>query len=112
AGKKALDTARQRARLIIMTGGLGPTRDDVTKAALCEYFNTQPVMNEEVLRWVEKIFSDRNLPMLEMNRLQAMVPQSCKVLFNRNGTAPGMWFDQDDTVFISIPGVPFEMKML
>jgi nicotinamide-nucleotide amidase len=84
----------------------------VTKHTFCEYFNTTLVQNEKVLVWVTEIFKSRKLPMLEVNLLQAMVPANCDVLFNRSGTAPGMWFDVDGKIFISMPGVPFEMKTI
>lgn len=108
----ALNDAKRRAGVIIMTGGLGPTKDDITKLTLAEYFNTPLVLNNEVLEWVRGIFKKRNLPMVDSNNSQAMVPESCEVLFNRSGTAPGMWFDQDGKIFISMPGVPFEMKVI
>lgn len=110
--KDALTQAKQRADIMIITGGLGPTKDDITKKTLTEYFNTSLVLNNEVLDWVTQIFAKRNLPMLEVNNLQAMVPANCDVLFNRSGTAPGMWFDVDGKIFISMPGVPFEMKVI
>jgi nicotinamide-nucleotide amidase len=108
----SLNDAKKRADIIILTGGLGPTKDDVTKFTLCEYFNSKLVMNEKVLNWVTKIFSNRKLPMIDTNKNQAMVPENCEVLFNRSGTAPGMWFDVDDRIYISMPGVPFEMKTI
>lgn len=110
--KKALDQAAVRADIIIMTGGLGPTKDDVTKSTLAEYFNSKLIMNQELLDWVTQIFQRRNLPMIESNMLQAMVPDSCEILFNKNGTAPGMWFQKNGKVYISMPGVPFEMKTI
>lgn len=106
----ALNQASSYADLIITTGGLGPTKDDVTKQTFCEYFNTQLVQNNEVYDWVKEIFTKRNLPLIETNIFQAMVPQNCEVLFNHAGTAPGMWFNHQNKVFISMPGVPFEMK--
>jgi nicotinamide-nucleotide amidase len=108
----ALDAAKSRADIIITTGGLGPTKDDVTKYTFCEYFNSKLVLNEKVLEWVSQIFRNRKLPMLEVNNQQAMVPENCEVLFNRSGTAPGMWFDVNGKIFISMPGVPFEMKTI
>jgi nicotinamide-nucleotide amidase len=108
----ALTLAKQRADIIIMTGGLGPTKDDITKYTLAEYFGTELILNDEVLEWVKKIFANRSLPMLDTNIHQAMVPANCEVLFNRSGTAPGMWFDVDGKIFISMPGVPFEMKVI
>ncbi len=108
----ALNEAAQFADIIITTGGLGPTKDDVTKHTFCEYFHTTLVENEAVKNWVTKIFRLRKLPIIESNLQQAMVPQNCKVLFNRSGTAPGMWFNHSGKVYISMPGVPFEMKTI
>lgn len=108
----ALHAAKNRAKIIIITGGLGPTKDDVTKTTLASYFNTTLVTNEEVKKWVTQIFTQRNLPIIDSNMQQALVPKNCEVLFNRSGTAPGMWFDEDDTIYISMPGVPFEMKVI
>ncbi len=108
----ALNSAKQRADIIITTGGLGPTKDDITKHTFANYFNTELILNHEVLTWVRDIFKRRNLPMVDSNNAQAMVPANCEVLFNRSGTAPGMWFDEDGKVFISMPGVPFEMKVI
>jgi nicotinamide-nucleotide amidase len=109
---QALKDAASRANLILITGGLGPTKDDITKKTLCKYFNTELVVNEEVMSWVTSIFERRKLPMLESNKLQAMVPSNCEVLFNENGTAPGMWFEKNNCVYVSMPGVPFEMKSI
>jgi len=108
----ALNAAKDRADIIILTGGLGSTKDDITKLTLCNYFNSSLVINEKVLEWVTKIFSNRKLPMIDTNKNQAMVPEICEVLFNKSGTAPGMWFDVDDKIYISMPGVPFEMKTI
>lgn len=110
--KKALKDAAQRASIVIITGGLGPTKDDVTKHTLAEYFNSHLIENATVLQWVTEIFTKRQLPMLEENLKQALVPANCEVLFNRSGTAPGMWFDEGGVVYISMPGVPFEMKTI
>lgn len=107
---EALALAEKRADIIFITGGLGPTKDDITKHTLCEYFNTHLVMNEEVLAHVEGFFKKWNRPMLDGNTKQAEVPANCEVLFNTLGTAPGMWFERNNKVFISMPGVPFEMK--
>jgi nicotinamide-nucleotide amidase len=98
------------ADLIIITGGLGPTADDITKPVLCEYFGSSLVQNQKILDHVTEIFKVRNRPMLEVNLLQAMVPSNCSVLFNEVGTAAGMWFEKDGKVYISLPGVPFEMQ--
>jgi nicotinamide-nucleotide amidase len=106
----ALNDATKRADIILITGGLGPTKDDITKYTLAEYFGSELVLDEKTLEWVTNIFTKRKLPMIDTNRNQAMLPKNCEVLFNKNGTAPGMWFDEDGKVFISMPGVPFEMK--
>jgi len=98
--------------LILITGGLGPTRDDITKQTLCEYFETSLVFSEKAYQNIERLFSSRRFPMTELNRRQALVPECCTVLNNPNGTAPGMWFEKDGKVYVSLPGVPFEMKAL
>ncbi len=108
----ALEEAQKRSQVVLITGGLGPTKDDITKHVLCEYFDTKLVMDEAVLSHVESFFIKRNRPMLEVNKMQAMVPEACEVLFNEQGTAPGLWFEKADTIFVSMPGVPYEMKYL
>jgi nicotinamide-nucleotide amidase len=107
---EALALAEKRADIIIMTGGLGPTKDDITKYTLCEYFKTSMVMNEAVLKNLTAFFTKRNRPMLDVNIKQAEVLANCEILFNNHGTAPGMWIKHNNKVFISMPGVPFEMK--
>ncbi|HOS72964.1 MAG TPA: competence/damage-inducible protein A [Bacteroidales bacterium] len=97
-------------QLLICTGGLGPTSDDITKQTLCEVFDTRLVPDREVLTRVEEMMSRRGFPMNENNRLQAMVPENCRVIPNEMGTAPGMLFEKDAAMFIFMPGVPFEMK--
>ncbi len=94
----------------IITGGLGPTHDDITKPVLVKFFNDELITDEKVLEHVKNIFSSRKLRMPEANREQALVPKSSKVIWNNNGTAPGIWIEKDDKVFIALPGVPFEMK--
>jgi nicotinamide-nucleotide amidase len=108
----ALNEAAGKSDVVLITGGLGPTSDDITKATLCEFFDTHLVINEEVLRMNELMMQRRNFPMNERNRLQAEVPESCRVLINESGTAPGMWFEKENTIYISMPGVPHEMKHL
>ena len=111
--KKALDEARNRADIIIMTGGLGPTSDDVTKHALCEYFDDHLVKNDNVLEHIENIFRKYvTTPISDMNREQANLPSKAKILHNQFGTAAGMWFINQAQVFISLPGVPYEMESL
>jgi len=108
----ALDEVTGKADVAIITGGLGPTSDDITKPVLCEFFNTRLVMNGEVLKMIEEMMGRRKNPMNENNRRQAFVPESCRVLKNAKGTAPGMWFEKDGTIFISMPGVPSEMQYI
>jgi nicotinamide-nucleotide amidase len=107
----ALEEEGRHSQLIIMTGGLGPTADDITKPLLCNYFNGKPVINEDVLKHVTHLFENVfRRPLTESNRKQAEVPDTCIVLTNKLGTAPGMWFEKNGRVFISLPGVPQEMK--
>jgi nicotinamide-nucleotide amidase len=108
----ALNEAAGKTDVVLITGGLGPTSDDITKQTLCEFFNTHLVMNYEVLSMIEEMMSRRNFPMNEKNRRQAEVPESCRVLRNASGTAPGMWFEKEGTIYISMPGVPHEMEYL
>ena len=110
---EALDDARKRADIIILTGGLGPTKDDLTKHTLCEYFNDQLVKNQAVLMHIENIFKKYVInPINEMNRAQANLPSKAILLHNKYGTAAGMWFLDQGQIFISLPGVPYEMKAL
>ncbi len=106
----ALELAIKDADLVLLTGGLGPTADDITKPALNEYFGGTMVVNETVLQHIKQIFAKRNKPFLDKNRKQAEVPDVAQILFNSMGTAPGMWFEKDNTIIISMPGVPFEMQ--
>ena len=109
----AFTNAEKKADIIIVTGGLGPTKDDITKHTLAEYFNDNLVQNDEVLAHVEDLFAQYiSTPISDLNRLQAMVPSQCEVLKNEFGTAPGMWIEKNNKVFISLPGVPYEMKGL
>lgn len=99
--------------LVIITGGLGPTKDDITKKTFCDYFEDTLVESKEVLAHVTQLIeSIFKRPITQMNRDQALVPTKCHVLFNKMGTAPGMWMKKENTVFISLPGVPYEMKYL
>jgi len=108
---RALETAAEDASIIIITGGLGPTADDITKPVLCEYFGGKLVINEEVLQHIKYLFNEVfRRPLIERNIRQAEVPDVCTVLPNERGTAPGMWFEKDGKVYISLPGVPHEMK--
>ncbi|MFY9310797.1 MAG: competence/damage-inducible protein A [Bacteroidia bacterium] len=109
---KALDEARLRADIILMTGGLGPTKDDITKKTLCEYFNTTTRFDNEVYQDVVAIFEAYGKQVTPVNRLQAEVPEICITIRNHHGTAPGMWFENNGNVFVSMPGVPYEMKAM
>ncbi|MGZ4034439.1 MAG: competence/damage-inducible protein A [Bacteroidia bacterium] len=109
---KALDEAKSRADIILITGGLGPTKDDITKKTLCEYFNTSMRFDEGAYQDVVNIFATYGKEVSPINKLQAEVPAICEVIRNHNGTAPGMWFDVDGKIFVSMPGVPYEMKAL
>lgn len=108
----ALELASKTAAVVIMTGGLGPTKDDLTKNTLCRYFNSELRFDEEVYGDVKKLFAERGFEVTETNRQQAMVPVAAQVLRNKRGTAPGMWFEKNGVIYISLPGVPYEMKHL
>ena len=108
--KKALDEALLRADVVLMTGGLGPTKDDITKQTLCEYFGTKLVFNPEVLENIQQIYHTRQSVMNELTKSQAMVPEKCTVIQNRAGSAPITWFEKEGKVIVSMPGVPLEMK--
>lgn len=111
--ESCLDDAQKRAQVIILTGGLGPTKDDLTKHTLCSYFDDVLVKNQVVLDRIEEMFAKYvPTPINDENRKQALLPSKAKVLNNFFGTASGMWFEIDDKVVISLPGVPFEMKAL
>jgi len=108
----ALDEALQRAKIILITGGIGPTPDDITKETLAAYFDCRMVVNQKILKEIEKFLKSRSIPMNEQNRKQAEVPEKAELLSNQHGTAAGMWFEEHDAIFVSMPGVPHEMKAL
>lgn len=114
--KHILDTFAQlqnKVDVVIVTGGLGPTKDDVTKKTFCEYFNDELVVDQKVLAHVTELIEGfYKRPISQLNKDQALVPSTCTVLHNKVGTAPGMWMKKENTVFISLPGVPYEMKYL
>ncbi|MFT5885052.1 MAG: nicotinamide-nucleotide amidase [Arcticibacterium sp.] len=107
-----LEEAQKRADILIFTGGLGPTKDDITKKTLAEFFKDSLEINELALVNVTKLFESRGFKLTEINRQQAAIPTRATYLNNAVGTAPGMWFDENGKIFISMPGVPFEMKYL
>jgi nicotinamide-nucleotide amidase len=109
---RALDEACTRADVILVTGGLGPTKDDLTKKTLTRYFNTELVLHEPSLADVTLLFSNYGREVTELNRQQAFLPAVCEPVRNILGTAPGMWFEQKGKIFVSMPGVPFEMKRM
>ena len=109
---EALDNASKRADIIVMTGGLGPTNDDITKLTLCEYFKVGLRFDAVAYKDVENVFKIRGREVSEINRKQADLPENSVALRNKNGTAPGMWFDVNGKIYVSMPGVPYEMKAL
>ncbi|MFI3317528.1 MAG: competence/damage-inducible protein A [Rikenellaceae bacterium] len=110
--KNTIETAMSNNELVIVTGGLGPTKDDITKHTLASIFDSQLVHNPEVAEHVKEITRKRGIEYNALNASQAMVPEICTTIFNVHGTAPGMWFERDGHILISLPGVPFEMKQL
>jgi len=102
--------SESRADIILLTGGLGPTSDDITKPALCHFFSCELKLDQDVLTHVTEFFTRRNRPMLDVNKQQAAIPEVASVLFNKLGTAPGLWIERKGKVFIALPGVPYEMK--
>lgn len=109
---EALKLAEKRANIVLITGGLGPTKDDITKKTLAKYFNMGFRNDAGALEMVRQIFEKYKRPLLDINIQQADVPDGCEVIVNKNGTAPCMWFEQNDTIFVSMPGVPYEMMYL
>ena len=109
---ETLDRALAQSEVVIITGGLGPTKDDITKHTLCDYFGSTLRYDEVEAEHIRTMLEARNIAFNELNRGQAMVPECCTVLHNAHGTAPGMWFEQNGRVVISLPGVPFEMQHL
>lgn len=109
---EALANAEQKVDLVLMTGGLGPTKDDITKKTLCDYFGTQMVFHEATFEQIRERFTKRGIDLNKLNQDQALVPETCTVIHNMEGTAPGMWFERSGTIFVSMPGVPFEMKSM
>ncbi len=108
----AFNDANKRADIVFITGGLGPTKDDITKTTFCQYFNTHLVLNSDVLSDVTSFFAIRNKTVTDINKLQAQVPNGCEVMRNSCGTAPGMWMQKNNTIYVSMPGVPYEMQAM
>lgn len=110
--RSSLQSAMQRAAVVLITGGLGPTKDDITKKVLAEEFDSSLIMNEQVRTHVERYFASKGLPFTPTNAEQALVPDKCRVVFNSVGTAPGMCFEKNGKLVFSMPGVPFEMRTM
>jgi len=111
----ALAEASKRADIILITGGLGPTKDDITKKTLAAYFGVGLIENKDALENVQRIFKrlrGNDAELLDVNKQQALVPENCEIILNKNGTAPGMWFNHDGKIYVSMPGVPFEMMYM
>jgi nicotinamide-nucleotide amidase len=109
---KSIDQAFSRTDVILVTGGLGPTKDDITKHTLCAYFNTSLVFHQPSFENIERLWASRGYTISEINRKQAEVPANCTPLVNQHGTAPGMWFEKGKKILVSMPGVPFEMEAM
>ena len=109
---ETLDRALSQSEVVIITGGLGPTKDDITKHTLCDYFGSTLRHDEVEAEHIRTLLAVRNIAFNDLNRGQAMVPECCTVLHNAHGTAPGMWFEHNGRVVVSLPGVPFEMQHL
>lgn len=110
--RKTLERCLASTQAVLITGGLGPTKDDITKKTLCDYFHSELYENEEALANVKRIFDSRGYELTPINRQQAWVPRCCTMINNYVGTAPCMWFETEDKVVVSMPGVPFEMEWL
>ena len=108
--RQSIDIGFERADVLLLSGGIGPTKDDITKNTLCEYFNTPLIFSNEVLENIHQIFAHKNYKLNELTKNQAFVPEHCTVIQNRTGTAPIVWFDKNNKILVSMPGVPFEMK--
>ncbi len=108
----AVERAFSRASVVLLTGGIGPTKDDITKKTLCRFFNTELVFDETTLKNVEEVVRSINRSLNELTRNQAYVPENCTVIQNKMGTAPVTWFEKEGKILVSMPGVPFEMKWI
>lgn len=107
-----VDYAMGEAELVVVTGGLGPTKDDMTKKVLAEYFGSKLIVNAQAMEWLEELLKGRGIALNENNKGQAILPDNCRILRNEKGTACGMWFEKGWKSLISLPGVPFEMEHL
>lgn len=108
----AFETAFQKSDLVIVTGGLGPTHDDITRTCVVKFFNTELIENKEILEDIKSLFGKRNREVTDVNKAQALVPEVAEPIRNQHGTAPGMWIEKDKRLFVVMPGVPYEMKAM
>jgi nicotinamide-nucleotide amidase len=108
----AFETAFTKSDIAIVTGGLGPTHDDVTRTCVVKFFNSELVENEEILEDIKSLFGKRNREVTEVNKAQALVPEVAEPIRNQHGTAPGMWIEKDKRIFVILPGVPYEMEAM
>ena len=109
---EGLKYASKDADIVLITGGLGPTKDDITKKVLAEYFGVDLVFNEKMWNHIQQMFNQRGYPLQEAHRTQCYLPANCTTIHNKRGTAPGMWIEHEGKVYVSMPGVPYEMKHL
>jgi nicotinamide-nucleotide amidase len=109
---RILNESSKRAKIVLITGGLGPTKDDITKNTLAEFFNDTLEINTHAEAFIKDFFEKRDRPFTELNRQQAAIPSRCTYLHNATGTAPGMWFNENGVIYVSMPGVPHEMQYL
>tara|TARA_B100000963_G_scaffold145893_1_gene127100 strand:- start:1148 stop:2380 length:1233 start_codon:yes stop_codon:yes gene_type:complete len=107
-----LSQSLERSDIVLITGGLGPTKDDITKQTLCEYFDDELILSQSILDDITKYFDSRKRTINKLTESQAFIPSKCKVIKNRKGTAPGFWFEYDGKIVVSMPGVPYEMKSM
>lgn len=110
--ENAISAAMEKSDIVLISGGLGPTKDDITKKVLAEYFDSEMYFNEEAFHNIENLFKSRGFKITSVNKAQANLPKKAKAIPNKNGTAYGMWFDKEEKVIVSMPGVPFEMKTM
>ena len=108
----SLSQSLERSDIVLITGGLGPTKDDITKQTLCEYFDDELILSQTILDDITEYFNSRKRTVNKFTESQAFVPSKCKVIRNRKGTAPGMWFEHNGKIIVSMPGVPYEMKSM
>ena len=110
--RNAIEAAMSRSDIVLMTGGLGPTKDDMTKNILCDYFDSRLIFDKDVKQNIDDLFAKRGIAMNILTENQALVPDKSRVIMNRVGTAPCLWFEKEGKILVAMPGVPLEMKWL